>query len=789
MCDDLRYSLTDLEPLMNLAIIERMVRQGDMSREALRYLIEARGECEWLDYKENLEVSHDAQVCELGRDALAMKNVGGGYLVIGVKDKACAPIGLQRPLPLDTKLLRDQIRRATGLDLDADIVHHDLVFDDQRRTFALVLIRSSRKRSKRRSPSLVAKDFCHNKQFGLRRGEIYLRKGDQTVRIQSHEELEDLLDRLEAEADNSALMISAEAKFAVVDGTYRLLEKGFQSFIGRDHLRKQLLDAVLQDPRIWIINVHGPGGVGKSALVNWATYEFYRTRRFEGIIHLTAKDTQLTAGGIKPFSRSLYSLEDLLRNVLVTYEQPVPESLDEMRAAAQEVLSAWSTLLVLDNMETVGDGRILTFVQQLPTDTKAKVLLTSRLKTGGWELPVPVMELNRDEVVEFLSIKSAELGVDFPLDRDSIDKTWRASGGLPLALQWMIGYYKFVRDIDNVTSAVINKDSPVLEFSFRNIWNVLSPDSKSVLGILTIFDNPPSAQDIAIATEWPTDRIDNALNQLIDVTLVTRSLHPSDGRWVFVALPITLSFARHQLDSMGDFETKCRQRLQHFNDQMTLQQSEVSRFKGIFEQYGLDTDNEKRAAILCRRGESEVFTGRIEDADNLFRQARELAPQSAYVYALSASFEQARNKLGVALGYAKEACARATKKTGALAYGVLARVLDAQHDKTGRLEALERAVEFAPTDVIVKHQYGVALSRVGHTARAIDVFSEIITAEENRVPARDTLLMALKTRIINLRRAGLLKEADGDLARAKQVLSRNPQLGHQADEIRELEEE
>jgi hypothetical protein len=47
-----------------------------------------------------------------------------------------------------------------------------------------------------------------------------------------------------------------------------------------------------KDPRIWIINVHGPGGVGKSALVNWATYEFYGARQFEGIIHLTAKDSR-----------------------------------------------------------------------------------------------------------------------------------------------------------------------------------------------------------------------------------------------------------------------------------------------------------------------------------------------------------------------------------------------------------------------------------------------------------------------------------------------------------------
>ena len=173
-------------------------------------------------------------------------------------------------------MLRDQIRRATGVELDADVVHHELTIQGGRRLFGLILVRASKKRSKRRSPTMVAKDFCHSKPFGLRRGEIYVRRGDETVRVRTHDELEELLDRLEAESDNAALTGDSQAPFAVVDGTYRLLEKGFQSFVGRDRLRAQLVDAVVQDPRIWIINVHGPGGVGKSALVNWATYQLYK---------------------------------------------------------------------------------------------------------------------------------------------------------------------------------------------------------------------------------------------------------------------------------------------------------------------------------------------------------------------------------------------------------------------------------------------------------------------------------------------------------------------------------
>ena len=117
---------------------------------------------------------------------------------------------------------------------------------------------------------------------------------------------------------------------------------------------------------------------------------------------LTAKDTVLTPSGIRPVSPSLYSLENLLDHVLDTFQEAIPTDLETKRRAATEILEAWRVLLVLDNMETVGDGRILHFLQQLPLKAQAKVLLTSRQKTGGWELPMPVTELNVVEVREFV---------------------------------------------------------------------------------------------------------------------------------------------------------------------------------------------------------------------------------------------------------------------------------------------------------------------------------------------------------------------------------------------------
>lgn len=771
---------------MNLSILERMARDGDMSKDALLYLLGCHTECAWLDYKEKLTLEEDKQLCDFAKDVLALKNVGGGFIVVGVQDKTWRPVGLPIELPYDAKMLRDKIRRAAGVDLDVNIVHHTISVPDSTGIFGLIIVRSSRKRSRRRAPTLVKKDFCGGKPFGLRRGDIFVRHGDSTEKIASEQELLDLLDDLESRSDEDALDTSIQiSPFAIEDGTYRLLEKGFDAFIGRDTLKNEVLSAVTKDPRIWIINIHGPGGVGKSALVNWAVYEFYRRRTFESIIHLTAKETTLTPTGIARFGRSLYSLENLLDHILDTFQERPPVDLDAKKNLALDLLSAWSILLVLDNMETVQDGRIVEFVQHLPAVSKAKVLMTSRTRTGGWELPIPVNELSVSEVAEFMRVRVNELGIKCPRDEATAKSVWQASGGLPLAVQWILGRCRIEGDLSRAIAAVGTKDSPVLEFSFRNIWTILSPDAKAVLGAMTIFEEPPTLEQVTVATGFNVDILERAFGELGDVTLVTKHTQISDGRVRYVSLPITLSFARHQLEAMGEFEVECRQRYQRYSEQMQLRESEIFRFRSEFERYGLETDNEKKAAILCQRGKSEMFAGNVDNADMLFKQARDLAPQSAYVLAMSASYDLARNRIGQALDHIEEACRRATKKTRALCFIVKARILDIQRDRDGRLRALEKALEYDPDDLVTRHQYGVALSRVSQPEQAIAQFNIIIEKEKDKAPPTRQLLVAFKTRMINLQRLGRRTEMVNDLAQVDAMLKK---YQHLAEEAREFDE-
>lgn len=594
---------------MNFAKLERMVVEGDMSKDALIYLIHCRIECEWLDYKESLSLGHDSQLCNFSKDVVALKNVGGGYLIIGVRDKTWEHIGIDAPIPFDSKQLQSKVQKCTGLTLDVFIVHHEINFKSGKKIFALIYVRSSKKRSKRYTPSFTKHSYLPQMPYGIRQGEIYIRENDATVRAKSLDSVTEIVDRLAERSDEDLLHPESSSPFAISDDTYRLLEKGFDTFIGRQNLKNEVAEAVIKDPRLWIINVHGPGGVGKSALVNWATHEFYENKSFDAIIQLTAKETYLTPKGIKRvLGRSLYSIENLLDHIFKTFLEPPPDSIEKKIKSAQYLLSIFKTLLVLDNMETVTDGRIIEFVQKLPPENKSKVLLTSRERTGGWELPIPVKELTHDEIKEFIEIKSKEIDVNFPIDDKIISTIESVTGGLPLAIQWLMGRYKLSGDFDEELKCLMGCDSPVLEFSFRNIWEKLSTDSKAILAIMSIFESrPPTVDLLSVALGWDKDRIESSLSELNDVTLVTKSTQKSDGNIVYNTLPITLSFAQHQLSEMGDFEEKCRQRYQIYNDQLDLKESETYRFENLFEQFGLISENEKKQLFFVIEEKMNFF--------------------------------------------------------------------------------------------------------------------------------------------------------------------------------------
>lgn len=689
--------------------------------------------------------------------------------------------------------LRDKVRKSTGLDIEIDIVQHEIQINGHLRLFALILVRSTIKRSKLRTPVLCGVDFRVKENWGLRRGDIYVREGDQTKLISSAAELQNLLDDLETryqEADmeqNSSI----PSPFAVEFGQYRLLPREYETFVGRERYKDLLQEAVEGDPRIWIINLYGPGGVGKSALATWLAYEYYQERTpFDAILHLSAKDLELsTEAGIRHLDPTLFSLEDFLDRILALFEHEeyCCSDLQRRKAVASEILSVFPTLLVLDNMETVKDGRIMEFVRQLPPTSRTKVLLTSRRRTSEWEYPIQVTEFNAEEVAEFLRIRNSEMKLDLPVgDGALVEKMAEMSGGLPLAIQWILGEYATTHDLDRILSRALDPDSPLLEFSFRNSWDVLDPAAKQAFAVVSIFDEPPTAQIWRIALDWPLDKLERAINDLVEVTFIKERTEHRTGLVVYSSLPITLTFARNELEKMGDLERQVRTRYQEYKNKMDLASVETAQYKDLFERFGAETDMQKRAVMLARMAEGQARSFKYEAANDYYRQALATDPRSVYTLVSYGLFKLDLDNFGESIELMREASMRCTKQTGYYVYFSWSKVYDKLRDRANRVRCLRKALEYEPTHTIARHSLGVALSQMGKFTDALEIFEGIIQEELSKPQGpSESLLYALKTKIITLRRADRSVQAEIARQDALKMVRSTPQVRHLAYHLEE----
>lgn len=781
---------------MNISRIRRMITEGDMSVGGCRYLLDCAGECEHLDYKSDLEFDSDYGCAELGKDAVGMKNTGGGYIVIGVEDKTWNPIGLIGRLNLDTKMLRDKIRKSTGLDIEADIVHHNLLIDGSNKLFAFILIRASTKRTKLKVPSICKINFHPNENWGLRIGDIYVRDGDQTKKLDSEIQLQNLLDDLETKYQEADLeqANALPSPFAVETGLYRLLPQEFDTFIGRESYLPRLRKAVEQDPRIWIINLHGAGGVGKSALATWIAYKYFHEKYFEAILHLSGKDLELLPGeGIRRLRPTLFSLEDFLDRILhlFSHEEYCSSDLQQRKNIVIELLSAFHTLLILDNMETVGDGRIMDFVRDLPPGSRTKVLLTSRRRTSDWEFPIQVSEFDENEIREFLRVRSKELKLDIHLDdKNIIQKIAYISGGLPLAIQWTLGEYAKTKDLDQILSRALNYDSPLLEFSFRNSWNVLDENAKKALAVLAVFDEPPTSQLWRMVLEWPIDRIEKAIGSLIEVTFVTERTEQKTGIKVYQALPITLSFARNELAKLGDLERQARLRYQDFRDKIELASVASYQCQDLFKIFDAKSENEKKSILLCRMAEGQARSLGYDEAEQYYKQALEFDPRNVYTLVSYGLFKLELHNYGDALELMKRATERINKKTGFYVYFNLARVYEEIRDHANRARYLRESLKYDPNHVIARHSLGVTLGRLGNHKEAVEIFDGIIDQEFSRVNGpSDSLEVALRTKMISLKRMNKPVEAGRAIDEVLEKLKKRGEMSYLFNRIERMRNE
>ena len=742
---------------MNISRIRKMSVEGDMSLSALNYLLECKCECEHLDYKLQINFNNDYDALSISKDVVAMKNMGGGYLVIGVEDKTWNVFGINKEIISDTKSLRDKIRKYTGLDLETDIIHHFIYIKNKKHLVAMILVRGPSNRNKLKSPSQTRKSYLAKEEWGIREGEIYIRIGDQTVKLKDLSAFNGYLEDLEyryREEEIDAIN-KYPSPFAIESGFYRLLKKEYGDFIGRNDLKEKVYNAVEKDPRIWIVNLYGPGGVGKSALATWVAYQYYETKKFDAILHLSAKDVELSVeSGFHYLNPSLISLEDFLDKILCLFElkEFCISTLADKKIYVNEILDEYKCLFILDNMETIRDGRIMEFVRDFPQTSKAKVLLTSRARTSDWEYPIEITEFSNQEIIEFIQAICSEMKIKIIDDQEVIESISRISGGLPLAIRWIIGEYAHTNNMTNILNRVITADSPLLEFSFRNSWNSLDDKAQQALSVLSIIEEPSTFHVWRTVLNWSVENIEKAIKKLEEVTFVTETIDKNTGEKIYASLPITLSFARNELDKFGELASAARIRYQEYKKTLELTSENVEHYEGLFKKFQAVTDIQKQSIILCRMAEGEASSLGYDEAEEFYNKAISIDPTNIYALVSYGKFKAEFFSYEEALQLINKAVKRITKANGFFVYYNLADVYGKKKDWEKKVFFLKEALKYEPSNIMAQHALGVSLGRLQRHKEAIDIFDKIIQLELQKNSPSNSLIYAINTKIFSLKK-------------------------------------
>lgn len=289
-------------------------------------------------------------------------------------------------------------------------------------------------------------------------------------------------------------------------------------------LRRSLTDASPQSPAV--AAVHGPAGVGKSALAVHVAHSV-ADRFADGVLYV---DLHAVTPGLPPLS-SFEALSRLLRS-LGLGRSAVPPTLDGAAARYRSLTSTRNLLVVLDNALDSAQIRPL-----IPAGPGCAVVITSRQIMASLDLPghLRLTRLGHADGAELFT-RLTEPG-RVAAEPQAARQIVRWCGGLPLALRIaaarlaarpdraLAQLARQLADPERRLDALEHADLSMrdsLAAAFQQLpGEPAGSDAVHAFSVLGFLDNlTHTASDVSAFTGWPEHRAEAALNHLLDVRLV-----------------------------------------------------------------------------------------------------------------------------------------------------------------------------------------------------------------------------------------------------------------------------
>lgn len=310
---------------------------------------------------------------------------------------------------------------------------------------------------------------------------------------------------------------------------HNLPHPDYGQFVGREQELTKIHELLSPTNRHFLVTIDGIGGIGKSALALEVAHHYLRnavtlpeSERFDAIIWTSAKQTALTAEGQVQRKQALRTLRDIYTTVSITLEREdiIRARPDEQSELVRRALTQQRTLLIVDNLETVDDEDVLTFLRELPAPTKAIVTTRHRIDVA---YPVRLVGMPQNDAKVLIAQECEKKGV--ALTDEQTHRLYNHTGGVPLALVWSIAQMGFGYGVDTVLHRLGHPSSDIARFCFEgSMKQIRGTGAHKILMALSLFLTDASREALGYVAGFEEDVIgrDEALVCLEKLSLIVK---------------------------------------------------------------------------------------------------------------------------------------------------------------------------------------------------------------------------------------------------------------------------
>jgi len=333
-------------------------------------------------------------------------------------------------------------------------------------------------------------------------------------------------------------------------------------FIGRNQEIKQIFEWLSKNNRCMWISISGVGGYGKSALaLEVATRCLERNLPkeldnndlyFDAYIWTSAKKRALIGDSITERFHVQANLEEIIAEIIRVLK---PEQAKEMpdfdiqKNLAMQLLKDYRILLIIDNMETINDSRVMSFLSELPGESKG--IATDRRAIQAFN-SISLPPLSNEE--------SKKLILEYCYENDNIKLSdtdikiiIKNTNGIPLAIHWVLSQIATRKlDTEGLFKNFSNKHGvKLLDYIFNTSYAQLESQTQHMLTVISLINAKVDVNILSKIFNLDPGIVEDDLLKLDTVNLIFKIDNQNNSSYLnlkFEVLPMTREFIQSVVD-------------------------------------------------------------------------------------------------------------------------------------------------------------------------------------------------------------------------------------------------